>query len=115
MSTKEPSRASDCPIASMGDTWMMLTYGFGGLRDDDGTLSFWPRRAPQEHAIRRFPLTYHGQMLEVESGLETVQDMLRAGARLVIRHAKEDIQLTCEHPLAVRPVSRWGGSPSPDS
>jgi alpha,alpha-trehalose phosphorylase len=98
----------------MGDTWMMLTYGFGGLRDDDGTWSFWPRHAPQEHAILRLPLSYRGQKLEGESGLETVQDALRAAVRLVIRHAKEDIQLTREHPLAVRPVSRWGGSPSPD-
>ena len=40
MSTKETSRAPGCPIASMGDTWMMRTYGFGGLRDDDGTWSF---------------------------------------------------------------------------
>ena len=37
-----------CHIASMGGTWMMLTYGFGGLRDNDGTLSFWPRRAPED-------------------------------------------------------------------
>jgi alpha,alpha-trehalose phosphorylase len=73
MSTKEPSRAPDCPIASMGDTWMMLTYGFGGMQDDDGTWSFWPRRAPQEHAILRFPLTYRGQKLEVEIGPETVK------------------------------------------
>ena len=29
--------------ASMGGTWMMASsYGFGGMRDDDGTLSFWP-------------------------------------------------------------------------
>jgi alpha,alpha-trehalose phosphorylase len=27
-----------CHIASMGGTWMMLTYGFGGMRDNDGTL-----------------------------------------------------------------------------
>jgi alpha,alpha-trehalose phosphorylase len=80
------------------------------MRNDDGTLSFWPRRASQEHAMLRFPLTYRGQMLGVEIGLETVQDALRAGARLVIRHEQEDIQLTREHPLAVRPVSRWGGS-----
>src|SRR5215475_10539430 len=32
-----------CHIASMGGTWMMLTYGFGGMRDEDGTLAFWPR------------------------------------------------------------------------
>ncbi len=95
-----------CHIASMGGTWMMLTYGFGGMRDDDGTLSFWPRRAPEEHAILRFPLTYRAQMLEVEIGPETVQYSLREGERLVIHHEKEEIQLTRENPLAVRPVSR---------
>src|SRR6516162_2744832 len=96
-----------CHIASMGGTWMMLAYGFGGMRDDDGTLSFWPRRAPEENAILRFPLTYRGQMLEIEISLETVQYTLRAGERLVIRHEQEDIQLTRDHPQAVRPVSRW--------
>jgi alpha,alpha-trehalose phosphorylase len=95
-----------CHIASMGGTWMMLTYGFGGMRDDDGTLSFWPRRAPEENAILRFPLTYRAQMLEVEIGPETVQYSLREGERLVIHHEKEEIQLTRENPLAVRPVSR---------
>jgi alpha,alpha-trehalose phosphorylase len=39
-----------CHIASMGGTWMTLTYGFGGMQDYDGTLSFWPRRAPQDNA-----------------------------------------------------------------
>ena len=95
-----------CHIASMGGTWMMLTYGFGGMRDDDGTLSFWPRRAPEEIAILRFLLTYRAQMLEVEIGPETVQYSLREGERLVIHHEKEEIQLTRENPLAVRPVSR---------
>ena len=95
-----------CHIASMGGTWMMLTYGFGGMRDDDGTLSFRPRRAPEENAILRFPLTYRGQMLEVEIGLETVTYALREGECLVIRHETEEIQLTREQPLAVRPVSR---------
>ena len=96
-----------CHIASMGGTWMMLTYGFGGMRDDDGTLSFWPRRAPEDNAILRFPVTYRGQMLEVEIGLEKVEYTLREGECLVIRHETEEIQLTREHPLAVRPVSRW--------
>jgi hypothetical protein len=68
-----------CHIASMGGTWMMLTYGFGGMKDDDGRLSFWPRRAPQDNAILRFPVTYRGQMLEVEIGVETVEYTLREG------------------------------------
>jgi alpha,alpha-trehalose phosphorylase len=95
-----------CHIASMGGTWMMLTYGFGGMRDDDGTLSFWPRRAPEENAILRFPLTYRGQMLEIEISLETVTYALREGEGLMIRHETEAIQLTRERPLAVRAVSR---------
>jgi alpha,alpha-trehalose phosphorylase len=82
-----------CHIASMGGTWMMLTYGFGGMRDDDGTLSFWPRRAPEDDAILRFPVTYRGQRLEVEIGLETVAYALREGECLMIRHEQEDIQL----------------------
>jgi trehalose/maltose hydrolase-like predicted phosphorylase len=36
-----------CHIASMDGTWMMLTDGLGGMRDDDGILSFWPHRAPE--------------------------------------------------------------------
>jgi alpha,alpha-trehalose phosphorylase len=95
-----------CHIASMGGTWMMLTYGFGGMRDDDGTLSFWPRRAPEDNAILRFPVTYRGQMLEVEIGLETVAYALREGECLVIRHETEEVQLTREHPMVVRPVSK---------
>jgi alpha,alpha-trehalose phosphorylase len=95
-----------CHIASMGGTWMMLTYGFGGLRDDDEALSFWPRRAPEDNAILWFPLTYRGQRLEVEIGLETVTYTLREGECLVIRHETEEVQLTREHPLAVRPVSK---------
>jgi alpha,alpha-trehalose phosphorylase len=95
-----------CHIASMGGTWMMLTYGFGGMRDDDGTLSFRPRRAPEENAILRFPLTCRGQMLEIEIGLDRVEYALREGERLVIRHETEEIELTRENPLAVRQVSR---------
>ena len=94
-----------CHIASMGGTWMMLTYGFGGMRDDDGRLSFWPRRAPQDNAILRFPLTYRGQVLEVEIGVETVEYTLREGEFLVIRHETEEIRLTRDNPTAVRPVS----------
>ncbi|MBV8334348.1 MAG: glycoside hydrolase family 65 protein [Alphaproteobacteria bacterium] len=96
-----------CHIASMGGTWMMLAYGFGGMRDDNGALSFWPRRAPQDDAILRFPVTYRGQMLEVEIGQQTVEYTLREGDRLVISHETEEIQLSRENPAVVRPVSKW--------
>jgi alpha,alpha-trehalose phosphorylase len=96
-----------CHIAAMGGTWMMLTYGLGGMRDNDGTLSFWPRRAPEEQAILRFPITYWGQRLEVEIASGKVEYTLREGECLVIRHETEKIQLTRQYPSAVRPVSGW--------
>jgi alpha,alpha-trehalose phosphorylase len=95
-----------CHIASMGGTWMMLTYGLGGMRDNDGTLSFWPRRAPEDNAILRFPVKYRGQMLEVEIGVEKVEYTLREGESLVICHESEKIQLTRQSPVALRPVSK---------
>jgi len=95
-----------CHIASMGGTWMMLTYGLGGMRDDDGILAFWPRRAPEDNAILRFPVTHCGRMLEVEIGLETVEYALRDGEHLTIRHETEELHLSRENPVAVRPVSR---------
>ena len=96
-----------CHIASMGGTWMMLTYGFGGMRDHDGMLSFWPRRAPEENAILRFPVTYRGHRLEIEIGLEKVEYSLREGKCLVIRHETEEVNLTRQDPVAIRAVSRW--------
>jgi alpha,alpha-trehalose phosphorylase len=95
-----------CHIASMGGTWMMLVYGFGGMHDNDGILSFWPRRAPQDNAILRFPVTYRDKLLEVEIGVEKVEYTLRVGEDLAIRHETEEVRLTREHPVAVRPVSR---------
>jgi alpha,alpha-trehalose phosphorylase len=51
-------------------------------------------------------VTYHGQMLHIEVGLENVEYSLREGDSLVIRHETEEVQLTRDHPVAVRPVSR---------
>jgi len=95
-----------CHIASMGGTWMMLTYGFGGMRDSDGTLSFWPRRAPEEDAVLRFPVSYRSQLLEVQIGLKNVEYTLRDGERIVFCHESEKIELTREHSSEVRTVSR---------
>ncbi|MGZ9020212.1 MAG: glycoside hydrolase family 65 protein [Rhodoplanes sp.] len=95
-----------CHIGSMGGTWMMLAYGFGGMRDNNGTLSFWPRRAPEDTGILRFTVTYRGQRLEIQIGLDQVEYALCEGQCLVIRHETEGVQLTREHPVAVRPVSR---------
>jgi alpha,alpha-trehalose phosphorylase len=84
----------------------MLTYGLCGMRDDDGALSFWPRRVPEDSAILRFPVTYRGQVLEVEVTEQRARYTLRDGDALTIHHEMEELRLTREHPSAIRPVSR---------
>jgi alpha,alpha-trehalose phosphorylase len=94
-----------CHIASMGGTWMVFTYGFGGLRDYDGTLSFRPQRPPEPQASLRFALTYHGQVLDVEIGPNSTTYSLREGAKLDIRHEEEEITLTSANASVTRPTT----------
>jgi alpha,alpha-trehalose phosphorylase len=102
-----------CHIASMGGTWMLLTYGYGGMRDHGGMLSFWPQRAPEDNAILRFPVTYRGQLLEVEIGVKQVDYTLREGDSIVIRHEAEEIRLTRDQPTASRPIRHDGEGVQP--
>ena len=84
---------------------MMLAYGLGGMNDSDGTLSFRPRRAPEDNAVLEFPVTWRGQTLGIKIEPKRVEYSLRAGRGIVIRHESEEICLTNEHPLAVRPLA----------
>jgi alpha,alpha-trehalose phosphorylase len=91
-----------CHIASMGGTWMVTVYGFAGMRDYDGMLSFRPKYAPERQSTMRFPLTYRGQMLEVEVGTDATRYALREGDRIIFRHEDEVIELTRDTPSALR-------------
>ncbi|GJL68921.1 MAG: kojibiose phosphorylase [Nitrospirales bacterium] len=99
-----------CHIASMGGTWMALIYGFGGMRDDDGMLTFNPRRAPDQPGRLRFPLTYRGQILDVELGPDVATYSLREGDGLVFRHEEEEIRLSLKTPVVTRPIVKRASS-----
>jgi alpha,alpha-trehalose phosphorylase len=94
-----------CHIASMGGTWMTIAYGLGGMNDSDGTLSFRPYRAPEDNAVLEFPVTWRGQTVGIKISPDQVEYSLRAGHSIVIRHEREEICLTRENPLAVRPLA----------
>jgi alpha,alpha-trehalose phosphorylase len=83
-----------CHIASMGGTWMVFAYGFGGLRDYDGNLSFRPQRPPEPHASLKFPVTWRGSVIEVDIAPDSTTYTLRKGDPMVIRHEDEEITLT---------------------
>jgi len=88
-------------IASMGGTWMGLVYGFAGMRDYDGTLSFNPRLSDVTKRLRFF-LTVRGQILEVDITQKSATYSLKEGSELTIHHQGEEIMLsegvakTCE-------------------
>ena len=95
-----------CHIASMGGTWMALVYGFGGLRDYNGNLSFRPQRPPEEQGILEFHLTWHGQLLQIEIGPDTTTYTLKDGVEVTIRHEEEVTILTKARPSVARPTAQ---------
>ena len=96
-----------CHIASMGGTWMTLAYGFGGMRDYDGVLTFRPRRPPESTGIVRIPLTMRGQriVVEIDATARTVKYSLYEGDGLMLRHEDEEIRLTKENQTATRSIA----------
>jgi alpha,alpha-trehalose phosphorylase len=84
-------------VASMGGTWMALVYGFGGMRDDDGKLSFRPR-LPERWSRLRFRLTVRGQRIEVDADRETTTYTLHEGKGLTLAHEGEDFRLSPDAP-----------------
>lgn len=91
-------------IAAIGGTWMALIYGFAGLRDHGGVLSFSPR-LPAQWTGMRFRLHVRGCRLEVDLDHAAATYTLRDGGRLVIRHQQKEIVLTEEEPLSM-PIAR---------
>jgi alpha,alpha-trehalose phosphorylase len=89
-----------CHIAAMGGTWMVAVYGFAGMRDYNGHLSFHPK-LPETVKRLRFPLTIQGQRLEVDIQEETATYLLRQGTQLAIAHQGKDIQLLEGMPVTV--------------
>jgi alpha,alpha-trehalose phosphorylase len=92
-----------CHIASMGGTWMVMVYGFAGMRDYGGMLSFRPNHPPEPRSTIRFPLTYRGQLMEIEIGVSETRYTLREGERIAFRHEDEPIELTRGNPSVARP------------
>jgi alpha,alpha-trehalose phosphorylase len=90
-----------CHIASMGGTWMAVVYGWAGMRDYDGRLSFHPKVTKQMERLR-FPLTIRGQILEVDITHETVTYSLREGEGLSIEHNGEEVKLSRGMPVSIK-------------
>jgi alpha,alpha-trehalose phosphorylase len=89
-------------IASIGGTWLALVYGFGGMRDRGGEISFRPR-LPKEWRRLRFPLTVRGSRFTVDITAEETTYTLQTGDGLSLAHRDEPLHLTPAAPIVHRP------------
>ncbi len=89
-------------VASTGGVWSALVFGFAGMRDRNGKLSFDPR-LPASWPSLRFPITWRGSRLRVVlTQDELAISVERAGeaeVRLVVRG--EEYVVGAESPLRV--------------
>src|SRR6202042_2846188 len=84
-------------IASLAGTWIVLVSGFGGLRHEDGTVSFAPR-LPDSLARISFCLVIRGRRLRVEITHSTATYSLTDGEPFEILHYGEKLSLSAEKP-----------------
>ncbi len=89
-------------IASMGGTWMALVYGFAGMRDYGGTISFRPKNIPPLKKLG-FSLQVRGQVLQVLIDDDVVTYTIEQGDGMTIEHCGEEIALAVGDPVQ-RPV-----------
>ncbi|MGI9545685.1 MAG: glycosyl hydrolase family 65 protein, partial [Flavobacteriaceae bacterium] len=87
-------------IASMGGTWMAVVYGFAGLRDYGGKISFNPKIPKQADDVS-FLLTIRGQLLKVNIKKDKVTYSLKKGEDLTIYHEEKEIKLTSDQPIKI--------------
>lgn len=91
-----------CHIAAMGGVWMIFVYGFAGMREGDGHLTFRPKLPPGLERLR-FRLIYRTQVLEVNVRRTVTAYTLVTGSGLTIRHQDREIRLSPDAPTEERP------------
>jgi beta-phosphoglucomutase-like phosphatase (HAD superfamily) len=103
--------AAGVHLGSLAGAWLVAVAGFGGLRDQDGTLAFAPRLPPSLESVR-FRVRYRGRRLAVAIGRDGIRYELLAGEPLEVLHEGQPILLVagspqeqpCSPPPAVTPV-----------
>jgi alpha,alpha-trehalose phosphorylase len=79
-------------IASLAGAWVALVAGFGGLRHQDGIVSFAPR-LPEGIARLAFSVLIRGQRLHVEVTHPQARYVLDDGEPLTIIHHGQELHL----------------------
>lgn len=80
-------------IASCGGVWGALVHGFGGLRAENGSISFDPR-LPASWPSLKFPLTLKGSTFRVNLTKEAIELTLESGSELEVLVRGKKVKVT---------------------
>jgi alpha,alpha-trehalose phosphorylase len=94
-------------IASLAGAWTAAVAGFGGMREEEGRLSFKPQ-LPDEITRLTFRLCFQGSTLGVEVNRSSATYRLIAGDSAEVAHYGSVVQLTRDGPasLAIPALAR---------
>jgi trehalose/maltose hydrolase-like predicted phosphorylase len=102
-------------MASLAGAWVALVFGFGGLRDTYGELSFDPQ-LPSGISRLRFTIRWHGLRLGVDITPDEVTYTLRDGpdASLTFRHEGDTVTVDTSAPTTKKIGKRQPLLPRPE-
>jgi alpha,alpha-trehalose phosphorylase len=100
-------------IASAAGVWSALVFGFGGVRDYDGQLSFTPT-LPRSWARLAFSLLFRGRQIRVQLSHDDEQYLLDEGEPLEIIIRGEPHQLIPGTAIAVKVPPHNPADPAED-
>jgi trehalose/maltose hydrolase-like predicted phosphorylase len=86
--------------AAMAGTWISLVYGFAGMRDYEGKLSFAPR-LPARWKSLRFRVLHQGSLLEVTLTHDAATYLLVTGKAMVVSHRGNSVTLETGRPFSL--------------
>jgi alpha,alpha-trehalose phosphorylase len=87
-------------VAALAGVWTAITAGFGGMRDSDSGMRFYPRLPTQIDRLE-FGVRIHGCILRVEVRPSETTYRLASGEPLTITHHDEQLVLDAGHPVTV--------------
>ncbi len=87
-------------VASAGGVWMALAYGFGGLRDHRGRLSFDPR-LPAAWSRLSYRASCQGRLVRADVTHEALTLTLLEGEPLEVHVRRRPVTLTPDTPATI--------------
>lgn len=99
-------------IACAASTWMTLAYGFAGMEDFQGELSFTPR-LPADWTRLSIPLRFHDRQLRIDITHERETYSLVEGTPMELTVRGRKHCLTPDRPVTVPATAGRVGAPPP--